>query len=54
MVVLDAPRRFQPELAGLAGVQVRRTLAARTQFLLAFVTQQKQIDAVAGKLANPL
>lgn len=53
IVVIDPPASFEPELASLEGVAVRRSLddAARVQFSLAFVTQQKQIDALAGQIA---
>lgn len=53
VVVLGAPQSFEPELASLEGVAVHRSLddAARVQFSLAFVTQQEQIDALAGRIA---
>ncbi len=53
IVVIDPPASFEPELASLQGVAVRRSLdnAAQVQFSLAFVTQQAQIDALAGQIA---
>ena len=53
IVVLDAPASFEPELAALEGVAVRRSLdqAAQVAFSLAFVTQQAQIDALAEEIA---
>lgn len=53
IVVIGAPEGFEPELASLEGVAVRRSLddVTRVQFSLAFVTQQEQIDALAGQIA---
>ena len=54
IVVLDAPASFEPEIAALEGVAVRRSLddMDRLQFSLAFVTQQEQIDQAAGQIAQ--
>jgi hypothetical protein len=51
--VLDAPASFEPELAGLAGVTVHRDLQAIGDigFSLAFVTNQRQLDAAAKAVA---
>lgn len=53
IVVLDAPASFEPEIAALEGVAVRRSVDAveQVQFALAFVTRQEQIDARAGQIA---
>jgi hypothetical protein len=53
IVVLDPPASFEPEIAALEGVAVRRSLddVQRVQFSLAFVTRQEQIDALAGQIA---
>lgn len=53
IVVIGAPEGFEPELASLEGVAVRRSLddVTRVQFSLAFVTRQEQIDALAGQIA---
>jgi hypothetical protein len=54
MVVLDAPASFEPELAALKGVEILRDLkkASRFSFLLAFVTTQKQVDALGAGIAK--
>jgi hypothetical protein len=53
IVVIGAPASFEPELASLQGVAVRRSLdeVERVQFSLAFVTKQEQSDALAGPIA---
>lgn len=53
VVVLDPPASFEPEIAALEGVAVRRSLdeVERVQFSLAFVTQQEQIDALVAQIA---
>lgn len=54
IVVLSAPPSFEPELAGLAGVRVRRSLTGVTRiaFALAFVQTQKDLDGLAGTIAT--
>ena len=49
ILVLDAPVSFEPELATLQGVRVRRDLAevATVSFALVFVTRQAALDAVS-------
>jgi len=56
IVVLDAPASFEPEIAALEGVDVRRSVdeVERVQFLLAFVTRQEQIDQVAAQIAQKI
>jgi aspartate 1-decarboxylase len=49
ILVLNAPASFEPELAPLEGITIVRTEAKAREitFSLAFVTQQKEIDALA-------
>ncbi len=46
IVVLNAPERFERELAGLRDVRVSRDLerANEIEFSLAFVTKQKEVE----------
>jgi hypothetical protein len=52
IVVLNAPPTFAPELAKLENVKVIRAVAKakKIAFALAFVTQQREIDALAPSL----
>jgi hypothetical protein len=54
IVVLGSPRSFESELAPLKGVEIIRDLkkAKEVTFALAFVTTQKQIDALAPAIAR--
>jgi len=54
ILVLNAPASFEPELASLDGVTIRRGLAdaASVAFSLAFVTKQKEVDAIAKGVAK--
>lgn len=54
IVVLNAPERFEAEIAKLRGVTVRRRLsdAAQVSFALAFVTRQAEVDALAKSLGT--
>ena len=54
ILVLNAPVSFEPELAGLAGVAVRRRGAdvKESAFVLAFATRQKEIDGLARLVAG--
>jgi hypothetical protein len=54
IVVLHAPDSFEPEIAALDGVTVRRKLSAssRVAFGVAFVITQSDVDAVAPSLAR--
>ena len=49
IVVLAAPASFEPELAALSGVTIRRSLeeAASVDFSLAFVTQLAEVEHIA-------
>jgi hypothetical protein len=49
--VLNAPPSFEPELAGLEGVTVKRSVSGRSAFAMAFVVTQAQLDAASRKLA---
>ncbi len=52
IVVLNAPPSFEPELAALAGLRIRRRLAEVkvAHFCLAFVTKQKEVDSLAERV----
>lgn len=53
IVVLDAPATFEPELRSLDGVTVRRELPpGRVAFALAFVTRQKELNAIGRALVR--
>jgi hypothetical protein len=54
IAVLHAPPSFEPELASLRGVAVARDLksAGKAEFFLAFVTKQKEIDALGKAIAK--
>ena len=56
IVVLDAPASFEPEIAALEGVAVRRSMDAveQVQFALAFVTLQEQITQAAAQIAQKM
>jgi hypothetical protein len=54
IAVVNAPASFEPEIAALRGLAVRRTLAAGAPFAfsLAFVTRQPEVDALAKALTE--
>ena len=54
IVVLNAPESFEPELKALRGVTVVRDLkgAGQIAFTLAFVTKQKEVDALGKAIAS--
>ena len=54
IVILDAPASFEKELASLKGVDIVRDLkkAKLLSFSLAFVTTQKQVDALAPAIGR--
>jgi hypothetical protein len=54
MVVLNAPASFEAELARLPVMTIHHSLAsvAETEFLLAFVTKQSEVDGLAEKVAK--
>ena len=49
--VLNAPASFEPELAALQGVTVKRTVSGRSEFAMAFVVTQAELNASSSKLA---
>jgi hypothetical protein len=53
IAVVNAPGSFEPEIATLRGVAIRRSLAsgAPLTFSLAFVTKQPEVDALAKAVA---
>ena len=53
IVVLNAPKSFEPELARLKGVTVQRSLQGvkELEFSLAFVTTQEEVDAAVKGVA---
>ena len=48
--VLNAPNSFEPELAGLKPVTVKRSVSGPSSFAMAFVITQAQLDAASRKL----
>ena len=51
ILVLSAPKSFEPELAALQGVTVKRTVSGTSRFAMAFVITQAELDAASRKLA---
>jgi len=49
IVVVNAPASFEPEIASLTGVTVRRSMSdtKQVEFSLTFATKQKDVDALA-------
>lgn len=54
ILVLNAPASFEPELQTLTGINLHRTLSdvRALDFSLAFVTKQKELDAVSQRIAK--
>ena len=53
IVVLNAPASFEPDLKALKGVTVRRdTKGGDISFSLAFVTTQKEVDALGPRVGK--
>jgi len=54
IVVLNAPESFERELSSLRGVKILRDVEApnEIEFSLAFVTKQKDVDALAKAIAK--
>ena len=54
IVIVNAPASFEPEIASLDGVTVRRSMsdAKHVDFSLSFVTKQKEVDALAKTVAR--
>jgi hypothetical protein len=51
VVVLNAPASFEPELAALTGVTVKRSASGPCAFAMAFVITQTELDAASRKLS---
>lgn len=49
--ILNAPKSFEPELALLQGVDIKRTISGAVTFGMAFVITQAERDAAGRKLA---
>jgi hypothetical protein len=54
IVVLNAPASFEPELKSLRGITVVRDLknVEQVEFVLAFVTKQKEVDTLGKSLGK--
>lgn len=54
LLIINAPESFEPELAALTGVAILRDPAeiGHAPFVLAFVTTQSQVDALAHVVAE--
>ena len=50
--VLNAPESFESELEALEGVTVKRTITGRSEFALAFVVTQAELNSASTKLAK--
>jgi hypothetical protein len=53
ILVLNAPASFEPELARLGGIVIRRAVESipEIRFSLAFVTRQDEVDALVPPIA---
>jgi hypothetical protein len=49
--VLNAPSSFEPQLAALQGVTVKRSVSGASPFAMAFVITQAELDVASCKLA---
>ena len=49
--VLNAPKSFEPELAALKGITVKRAVSGPSSFALAFVITQAELDTASRTLA---
>jgi hypothetical protein len=54
ILVLNAPASFEPELAALQTIAIKRSLedVERLTFALAFVTKQQEVDSIAQAVAR--
>lgn len=50
--VLNVPDSFEAELATLEGVTVKRTISGRSEFAMAFVVTQAELNFASTKLAK--
>jgi uncharacterized protein YdhG (YjbR/CyaY superfamily) len=48
--VLNAPASFEPELANLASVEVKRSLRGKTEFVLVFAVTRKELDEASRRM----
>ena len=51
LVVLNAPKSFEPELAALKSVTIKRSVSGTSAFALACVITAAELDAASRKLA---
>jgi hypothetical protein len=49
--VLNAPGSFEPQLAELKGVTIKRSVSGSSAFAMAFVITQAELDTASRKLA---
>jgi hypothetical protein len=49
--VLNAPHSFEPQLAALPGVTVKRSVSGSSTFAMAFVITQAELEVASRKLA---
>ena len=54
ILVINAPESFEPELKSLRGIAIQRDLknTGDTEFALAFVTKQQQVDTLGKAIAK--
>ena len=54
ILVINAPESFEPELKALRGIAIQRDVknAGEVEFSLAFVTKQKEVDALGKAIAK--
>ena len=50
--VINAPASFEPELAALGDVGIRRTLTDLSEFAIVFVITQSELDVASATLAK--
>jgi hypothetical protein len=50
--VLNAPESFEPELAALRGVTIKRSVSGRCAFAMAFIITQAELDVASTQLAK--
>jgi hypothetical protein len=50
--VLSAPTSFEPELAALEGVAIKRSVPAGSSFVVAFAVTQDQLDTACKKIVE--
>ncbi len=54
ILVINSPESFEPELASLGGVTIRRSTDSvdKAEFSLAFVSEQNELDNIAKAIAQ--